>query len=571
MANTIQPDELGQDQNNNQAGQQNVGSSANQAGQPPVQSQGNAPSITSSQVNNPNQQKGSGYTNIQKVLQANQGNQLGSAIGNNIQQVGSSAQDNLKNAQNQFQQGTQANQFNTQQNQQLAQDVLADPTKYNTQDQTNPNAQNGSQFQTLLSGQYQGPQGLANSSELQNQAQNVAQMGQALGTSGGRIGLLQQMVGNPQYTAGQSNLDNLLLGQSTDPALQAAKRQALTLQGKVGSAIQGANAQGQQASNQAQQFGQALQGQFGNTVNQENSSLQNQAIQAQQGRDADYKQALANLQSGQVTQDQAKLLGLSQGENLYGVDATKFLQENPLQANVSNVASAQDYAKMQALQKLGGQFAPQNTQQAFQNFQNPSQAGQFQASQALTGDQSGLQNAVNSTQQNFLQQLAAISPGGAIDPGSIGGSNSLLSRALGGNNLAGGVGAGLLTRSTGAGLLASLGGALFGGGDQAAQARETAKQAESGQLGGYIDKLKGLASQYGMNIGKFGNMSDAYRTALLDPQNVGANYQDILNQVNQSLAANNAVNITPNAAPVSAYPTVASSQQNNLEQFPTVS
>lgn len=400
MANTITSNDLGVDQTN-QFGQQNqLGQSgnANQAGQQPQQqSQGNAPTITSSQTANPNKQQGSGYTNIQKVVQANQGNNLGSSIGNNIQQVGSSAQNNLKNAQNQFNQQTQANQFNTDANNQLVQNVLNDPTQA-------VNQTNGNQFQNLISGQYQGPQGLQNAGQIQSQAANVGQMGQALGTAGGRIGLLQQLVGNNgQYTSGQANLDNLLLGQSNSPELQTAKRQALTLQGQVGSAIQGAAAQGQQNTNSAQQFGQGVRDQFGNVVSSANSDLQKQATQAQENRDQQYQQTLSDLKSGTITQDEANQLGLSQGQNVYNLlnDPSKFLQESALKASAGNVASAQDYAKMQALQKLGGQFAPQNAQQAFGNYQDPTQAGRFANDQAMTGDQSGFQNALSNTQSNY--------------------------------------------------------------------------------------------------------------------------------------------------------------------------
>lgn len=414
MANTISATDLGND-TTNQNNQQNqaAGQSQNNAtpaGQAPSQTSGNAPAITSGNVNNPNQQKGSGFTNIQSVLKANQGNQLGSAVGNNLQQTTSSAQQNLQNAQGQFNTDTQNNQANTQGNQQLAQNVLNDATSYVG---SGANAGQGQQFQNLLSGQYQGPTGLNNVSQLQNQAANAAQQGQALGTAGGRIGLLQQMAGNQQYGAGAANLDNLLLGQSNDPSLQVAKRNALTLQGQVGSAVQGAAAQGQQNQSQAQQFGTALQNQLGNTVNTQNNTLQQNATNLQQDRNKQYTTAISDLQSGKITQDEANLLGLTQGENVYNVlngagsggggnsAAAQFLQENPLAANVSNTASAQDYAKMQALQQLAGQYAPANTQSAFQNFQNPSQANQFQNSQALTGDQSGLQNAISATGAHY--------------------------------------------------------------------------------------------------------------------------------------------------------------------------
>lgn len=433
MASTISAQDLGQDENNqngngpnsvNQAGQaptqSQSGSTGNSTGQNAGQSGGNQQAGSSNAAGaggyNPNKQQGSGFTNIQSIVNANKGNQLGSAIGNNIQNVESSAQSNLKNAQNQFQQGTQANQANTQANQQLAQNVLADPTQYaNVPGATNTpqNAQAGQQFQSLLSGQYQGPTALANASGLQNQAANVAQMGQALQSAGGQQGLLRQLIANPQYTQGQAGLDSLLLGQSNDPSLQAAKRNALTLQGQVGSAVNGAAAQGQQQTNQAQQFGTALQNQLGSTVNNENNTLQQNATNLQNQRNTQYQSALKDLQSGNVNQDEANALGLTQDENVYNVlngngaagtgssAAAQFLKENPLAANISNTANAQQYAQMQALQSLAGQYAPSNAQTAFQNFQNPSQASQFQNSQALIGDQSGLQNAINSTAANY--------------------------------------------------------------------------------------------------------------------------------------------------------------------------
>jgi hypothetical protein len=457
MAAVIQPGDLGNDQNNqngqgpnsvNQAGQQtSTTSNTNQAGQAPVQNQsaGSASTSNSGSTNtgqsagqsagnqatgfsnagtagsnnqyNPNKQQGSGYTNIQQFVNANKGNQLGSAIGNNIQNTETSAQSNLANAQNQFQQQTQANQANTQGNQQLAQNVLADPTAYANiagATQNSPtNAQAGQQFQSLLSGQYQGPTALTNASQLQNQAANVAQMGQALSSSGGQQGLLQQLVGNPQYTQGESGLDTLLLGQSNSPALQAAKRNALTLQGQTNSAITGAAAQGQQNTAQAQQFGTALQNQLGQTVTNENNQLQQAATNDQNQRNQQYQSALADLQSGNVNQNEAQLLGLTQGENVYNVlngngatglgssSAAQFLQENPLAANISNTANAQQYAQMQALQSLAGQYAPSNAQAAFQNFQNPGQASAFQNSQALIGNQAGLQNAINAAATNY--------------------------------------------------------------------------------------------------------------------------------------------------------------------------
>lgn len=444
MATTIGAQDLGQDENNqngngangvNQAGQTSNTNTANQAGQAPVQSQSGAASTNPSaqggqstgsnntpsagqnsttaggnNVYNPNKQQGSGYTNIQKVLNANQGNQLSSAVGNNLQNTETSAQSNLANSQNQFNQQTQANQANTQGNQQLAQNVLADPSSYTNQSNNPANAQQGSQFTNLLSGQYQGPTSLNNATNIQNQAANVAQQGQALGTSGGRIGLLQQMVGNPQYTSGDANLDSLLLGQSSSPQLQQAKQQALTLQGQVGNAVTGAAAQGQQQQAQAQQFGKALQGQLGSDITSQTAAIQNQATQNQTANNAQYQKAISDLQSGNVNQQEANALGLTQGENVYnllnGNNANSFLQENPNQANVANTATQQQYAQMQALQQLGGQYINQPAQQALQNFQSPSQAGTYATQQNLVGNQPAFNTALTNANTNIQGILA---------------------------------------------------------------------------------------------------------------------------------------------------------------------
>lgn len=449
MASVIQPGDLGSDQQNqgqttngvNQAGQTSSTNTANQAGQAPVQAQnGAAPSTSTSgssggnssgqnagqtagnqstgsgsaapagasNVYNPNKQQGSGYTNIQKVLSANQGNQLGSAVGQNLQNTETQAQQNLQSAQSQFNQQTQANQANTQANQQLAQNVLADPTQYVAQGTNTPsaaNSQNASQFTNLLSGQYQGPTALTNAQQLQNQAANVAQQGQALQTSGGRIGLLQQMIGNPNYSTGDANLDSLLLGQSNSPALQQAKQQALGLTGQVNNAVAGAAAQGQQQAAQAQQFGQALQGQLANNITSQTQALQQQATQAQQTSNQQYQQALSDLQSGNVTPAEAQALGLTQGENVYnllnGNNAAQFLTENPNQANIANTATQQQYAQMQALQQLGGQYLSQPATQALQNFQNPSLAGTYASQQNLIGNQPAFSNALAATASNY--------------------------------------------------------------------------------------------------------------------------------------------------------------------------
>lgn len=398
MAQPITNSDLNnQNPSQNQNSQTNSQSNVVQPGTPNNQSQ---PSY------NPNKQQGTGYTNISQVVNANQGNKLGQTIGTDVQQSGQNAQNQVNQSQQQFNQQTQANQANTSENAQLAQNVLNNPTQY--AQQTGQPGQQAAQFQQLMSGAYQGPTGLSNAQQLQSNAQNVGQMGQALNSTGGRTGLLQQFVGNPQYNQGEQTLDSVLLGQSNAPQLAAAKQQALQLQGQTNNAISGAQATGQQQTQQSQQFGQALQNQFGQSVAGINSGLQQQAASAQQGANKQYQDTLAALKSGNITQQQAQLLGLTNGEQVTGntlQNIGSFLQENPQQATAQNVANQQQYAQLTALQQLGGNYAPQQAQQTLQQYAGQSgQAGQFAANPAVMGNSAAF-NAANQAQINNYNSI----------------------------------------------------------------------------------------------------------------------------------------------------------------------
>lgn len=397
MATVIGPDDLGKDSSDRT--NQSVGSPPPQGGN--VGTPG--PSAPPTSGANPNKTLGSGYTNIQKIVQANQGNQLGQTVGQGIQQAGGNVQNQLGQAQNQFQQQTQQNQANTGANQQLVQNVLNNPNQY-VSGQVNGNQ--GNQFSQLISGQYAGPQGLQNAQTLQSRAQNVGQMGQALGTASGRTGLLNQLVGNPQYTQGQQNLDSLLLGQSKDPALAAAKRQALTLGNQVGSAVSGAQAIGQQQANQAQQFGQGIQQQLGGQLSKEEQDLQQNAANLQSKRNAQITALQGQLGQGQVNADMAQQLGIQQGALTYNVDPSKFMNVNPITATEQNVATPQQVAQIQALQKLAGSNSGQQARDIFGRFGGAqTQAGTYANSTPYTMNAPGYQQAYQSAQQNYNNTL----------------------------------------------------------------------------------------------------------------------------------------------------------------------
>lgn len=351
---------------------------------------------------NPNTQKGSGYVNIQKIVNANKNNQLGQTIGNNVQQAGQQTKNNIQQAGQNFQQQSDQNRFDTTDNQQLSQNVLQDPTQY----QNNPQ---GQQFTHLLSGQYSGPTTLENADQLQNQARDVSQMGQSIGSAYGRLGLLQRYAGNPNYQAGQQRLDNLILGQTGAPQLQQARQFTQGLQNQFNTQLTGAQNIGKEYTNRAQQFGQNLQGQFTQNLTDQDKSLQDKATQEQISRDTMLQNVHQQLSSGQLNQDLANQLGITQGQRTFNLDPNSFLNESNLKASAQNVANQQDYAKLAALKQLGGTFSPSEAQDIFGKYTGQeAQAGTFDKEKAYTPDKEGYQKAVSARQEDYNNRLNPV-------------------------------------------------------------------------------------------------------------------------------------------------------------------
>ena len=402
MANVITQDDLGKSNLGNKNQQPGVGQT-NAPGTPAFKP--GSPSQPGGAPLTPAQKQGSGFTNINRVMQANQGNKLGQTVGSGVQQQGQQVQNQLGQAQQQFGKQSQANRLDTIQNQQLFQQGLQDPTKL-AADQSNI-----SKFQNILSGKYQGPQGLQNADQLAAQAASAQQMGQALGSEGGRQSLLQRFVGGNQYGQGQQTLDAMLLGAGPQQALNQAKQSVSGVGAQTQSGIEAAQAQAQQLGARAQQFGQGAQQQFTQNVNQQVQGLQQQARAAQTARDKQVQALMAGLQSGTISADDAAKLGLTAGQQVYNTfkDPSQFIQESAIKANAQNIASAQDYARMQALQKLAGTYTPAQAQQQLGQFAGQQgQAGAFQAAGPYTADTAGIQQSIANQAQAYQDVMNPI-------------------------------------------------------------------------------------------------------------------------------------------------------------------
>ena len=217
-----------------------------------------ADTITNKQVGiGAPQKKGSGFTNLNRYLQENQQNRLGTAVTSGITKQATSAKEELNKSKDEFQSGLNKNQIGEQDKQRVggilgnAVNASDDDVAYTKRILAGPT----NELQTL------GQSGIKDFAAVQAQAQQAQQSAQNIGSNQGRLALLQRFAGGPQYTQGQQRLDNLLFGATADKgALQGARRQALGLTQQAQSAQDVARGQASQAVDQAKQFAQDTEG-----------------------------------------------------------------------------------------------------------------------------------------------------------------------------------------------------------------------------------------------------------------------------------------------------------------------
>jgi len=380
----------------------------------------------------PKSQQGTGYTNLNTIMAANQGNQLGQAVAGGVENTGQQATNALNQGVQTFNQNAAQNALGTQAQQQYVQNTLgnlgigANGQSTNPTSVTGPSSTDVSNFQQYMAGQYGGPTNIANIGSIQNQASNAQAQGQELGTSGGRQALLQQYAANPgsAYGQGAQALDTVLLGATGGNQLNQARQAVSGLNNQVNSAQSAAQQQAQQLQNQAAGFGQAVTGQ----VQGAQSNIYNPAVQAAQAANIANTQGQAaeavnaqNIGSGQFTQADLTGLGLTAGQNIYGSagniaqNAIAYTPQNE-QATALNQMSNPQYQQYSGLNTLMGKTTGVQG--------NPYQAGQTTFNQAAAqGDiatnaapVTAAQTAANNAYQQYAAAEAAYNAVPTNDP-----------------------------------------------------------------------------------------------------------------------------------------------------------
>lgn len=367
MADTIKDDDLTK-----------LKAAGSQIAQPPGQPSQPIGSLSS-------RPQGTGFTNIQRVIGANQGNKLGAAVVGGIQKVGEQAQQGVNQAKQDYNTQLQQNQLGSPENQAASTGLINRAMSGGTI--SDKEAEQAAKFR---GGQYTGPTDLANSNVLLGRAAEAEQLGKLGASEGGRQGLLQRFVGAPQYTQGQQKLDTLLLGANSN-ALNQARGATQGLSGQALRQVQGARAQGEEAQNQAQQFGkqftESLTGKTG-----EIGAAQKAALEAAQGqetaRNAGYEglksslaQAYAPLPPGAISmgetpdskalstiannpslspemkQQLSGIISRSAQSGINPINSINAMLQNTGASNLSSagVTTQQQAASLNALAKLSGQ------------------------------------------------------------------------------------------------------------------------------------------------------------------------------------------------------------------------
>lgn len=290
-----------------------------------------------------------GFTNINQYLNANQqqGQNLQNQVVGNVQNTGNQAKSGIDTGEQQF--GQQVAQGGVKNDEAFNQGVIGNAQNAYSDQATRD------KVQRQLQGTYNGPE-QRDITQNSQQAQNSVQQVNSLGNTAGRTSLLQQQFGRPTYNYGEKSLDSALLGGS-----QGYNQKAADLKSQFGGLndyLNQSNTNSQNLVNQTkqdtQQAAQTLSGELGGAYQGELTDLGNRATQYNTAADASRQNLLQGFQNGTISQADATRLGIDPNQATFNLDLSSYLSPNQ-QANSSNVASADDRSRLQALAGLQNQ------------------------------------------------------------------------------------------------------------------------------------------------------------------------------------------------------------------------
>jgi hypothetical protein len=314
-------------------------------------------------------QRGTGFSGIKKIIGASQGSRLGEVVGGRLQQAGQNVRSDITTARQQFQTQAQQQQQQTQQQYTAAQNAMGaialggapSGDMSNLAGSISPEQQQA--FQALTSGEYKGPTGLTDTSQLQAKAMEAEELGQLAGSQYGRQQLLSQEFGQRGgYGAKQSALDALILGKTAGKQLAQAQSGLTGISQNLAQAEATAQETGKSLKQQQAGYGKQLMTgleQQASDISRQVSERQAKYSELQKG---EKEKLLKALETGEVSEEDKDIIeklqkaGISEGTYLGGAsrqDLQRFLEEEEGPTAASSISKS-ELARAKALQKLGG-------------------------------------------------------------------------------------------------------------------------------------------------------------------------------------------------------------------------
>jgi hypothetical protein len=210
--------------------------------------------------------KGTGFTNLGRILEASRGSRMGSAVATGARELGQNVRGQIGQAGQQFQTKAQESaakfgeQASKERDETIGQIGAVTPSSGTGGVQQEDLAQ---KFQDWRDAEYKGPTGLEDYGSLAGKVTEAEQLGRMSRTSGGKQELLRRFVGGRDYSQGEQSLDTALLGLTGQRELDQARRETRGLGMELGRQAGTASEQAMQLAKQAQTFGQDTRAKLG--------------------------------------------------------------------------------------------------------------------------------------------------------------------------------------------------------------------------------------------------------------------------------------------------------------------
>lgn len=197
-----------------------------------------SPITQTTQTEDPRKRKGTGFTNVKRILEANRGSRLGQEVASGIGGVAQKARSELETKADQFRTdiGKKAEERGAQKTA-LETEIGRFATPSGTEGMGTTSTTEGTEqpkysptmqtsFGEFLKGQYKGPTEIEDKDKLRSTITQTEELGGLTRDVGGRGELLRRFVGGRDYTRGERSLDTALLGTAGQKELSQAARQA---------------------------------------------------------------------------------------------------------------------------------------------------------------------------------------------------------------------------------------------------------------------------------------------------------------------------------------------------------